>query len=231
MIPVMIIPTLCQYGKLQKMLDSIDHGVRHLIVIDNGNKLSKGIRCEQAEKISVINLPNNLGVPAAWNLGIKLTPYSPWWFIASDDIVWNPGKLSLYEKAMGNRTIVADWGLDRSFSGFAFDEMTIKEVGLFDDFYYPGVGEENNYMIRSRHQGIAFRHIPMAYETEAGTTRHALNGVDDRAADIFTANWQFSIANNAAVRGWNIDRRRKCDINFHGKLQIDAEPDIPWLSS
>lgn len=227
MIPVMIIPTLCQYTKLSLMLNSIDHEVRHIIVIDNGGELDRTITCPMADKVSVLTMPDNLGVPAAWNLGIKLTPYAPWWLVGSDDIVWNPGKLDMYVKAMDKKTMVADWSLDHAFSGFAFDELTIKEVGLFDDFYYPGVGEENNYMIRARHHGIKFRHIPGAYETKGGSTRYALNNVSDKANMIFAENWKFSIASNAAYRGWNLDRRRECDLECSEKLAIDAERLIP----
>lgn len=214
MIPVCIIPTLVQYELLDEMIASIDYPIEELIIIDNGGSLKSCLHSKFVARTHIISMPNNLGVAASWNLGIKLTPYAKWWLIASDDIKWTDGSLAQYSRAMDTDVIVGDWEFGGSFSAFAVNESVVAKVGLFDDYYYPGVGEELNYMIRARHSGIKFRHIPYAFTTNPGMTRKLLISKFENADNIFNDNWDSSHSAGIVTRGWNIDNRRKCELNF-----------------
>lgn len=222
-IPVLIVPTLYHYDLLQNMLDSVDWPVEHLLIIDNGGDL-KECSCSYAQKIDIISLPSNLGVASSWNLGIKLTPFARWWLIANDDILWVPGKLALFEKHIIERSIVADWRPLTAFSGFAIDEQTIGDVGLFDEFYYPGCGEEINYWARANKAGIAAIDIPDAFQLQGsiGRTRSEMNQRHSRSAGIISKNIGDGIASEGYLIGWQLERRRLSDPTVRYKL-----PPIP----
>ena len=66
MIPAMIVPVLTRPELLYRMIDSIDHKVAHLIVIDNGRVVADW-ECDtnpEVQRVSVIHMPANLGVDA-----------------------------------------------------------------------------------------------------------------------------------------------------------------------
>jgi GT2 family glycosyltransferase len=72
MIPVLGIPILTGPDLLNKMLRSVTLPVDHLVIIDNG-KVVEEIKTS-AEKVDIVQMPNNVGVAQAWNLIIKSTP-------------------------------------------------------------------------------------------------------------------------------------------------------------
>jgi GT2 family glycosyltransferase len=218
-IPVLIVPTLYHYDLLQNMLNSVDWPVDHVVVIDNGGEL-EACECSNAQQISIVSLPSNLGVAGAWNLGIKLTPFAPWWLICNDDIQWVPGKLEKFEQYIAPRTIVADWRPLTAFCGFAISEQVIQDVGLFDEYYYPGCGEEVNYWTRAQKQGIQAIDIPDAYELQgaAGRTRQALQEKYPRTSGITSANLAEGVASRGYARGWDLEKRRVSDPTTRYKL-------------
>ena len=82
---ILIVPVLNRYDLLNRMIRSIDKKIYKLLVIDNGAETSAAndqIVCDNpmVEDLHVLPMPNNLGVGASWNLGIKLLPFEPVWF-------------------------------------------------------------------------------------------------------------------------------------------------------
>jgi len=77
MLDNLIIPTLNRYDLLDKLLESIDYPVAHLLIIDNGGQYSLAVDDipELVEQVTVLNMPSNLGVASSWNLGIKSFPH------------------------------------------------------------------------------------------------------------------------------------------------------------
>lgn len=211
MVPTLIVPTIWHYDLLQRMLSSIDYPVGHVIIIDNGGALEHA-ECEMADKVSIVNLPSNLGVGPSWNLGIKLSPFSSWWLICNDDIVWNPGALRLYDEAIGdNNIVIGTLSSDNTFSGFAIHESVIRTVGLFDEFYYPGVGEEINYIHRMNANGVKVKMIPDAYSGNKSASRKTMNSSYPKSLYAFTQNMQDAIIYGRETKGWQLDRRRETD--------------------
>jgi len=98
-IPNLIIPVLNRYDLLQRMLDTIDMKVAHLVLIDNGDSLDKIHFPDLVKTVHYIPLPANLGVAGSWNLGIKVLPHHDRWFIASNDIMLAPGDLAKLAEA------------------------------------------------------------------------------------------------------------------------------------
>lgn len=208
-IPAFIVPTLVHYDLLQNMLDSVDTAIDHLVVIDNGGELSS-VTCSNAHRTSIINLPTNIGVAGAWNLGIKLTPFSKWWVISNDDILWNPGSLDKFAQYIEDKSIVADWNPLSAFSGFALDEHTVRTVGLFDEFYFPANGEEVNYWRRANTLGISGIQVSSLFSLQGGIgrTRKTLDDQYPGTAGKIMDNINLAVTNTDRVVGWSLDKRR-----------------------
>ncbi len=101
-------PVLNRYDLLQRMLNSVDVPVEHLLVIDNGPGEDLFFS-DKFVNVTVLAMPANLGVAGSWNLGIKSFPYAQRWFIASNDVVFEPGSLEALSKARRDEiTLTAD---------------------------------------------------------------------------------------------------------------------------
>ena len=209
MIPVLIVPTLIHYDHLQNMLDSIDIEINELIIIDNGGKL-KSIKCNNAKKISIINLPRNLGVAGSWNLGIKLTPYAKWWFIASDDILFLPGQLKRIIDSNFD-SIVFDKYIRGSFSAFGVHENIIEKLGLFNEYFYPGIGEEIDYIEKIYKNGIVPYNIRNLFEhidEGSNTLKSIKSKINNKELFDELQRSSISFNNKSKLDKWDLDYRR-----------------------
>lgn len=209
MIPALIVPTLVHYDLLQNMLDSIDAPVETVIVIDNGGALNS-VRCDAANNIHIVSLPINIGVASSWNLGIKVTPFAEWWLIANDDIIWNRGSLKRISEAIQPLSIVAGWATLSAFSGFAIDRQTIEIVGLFDEFYFPGSGEEMNYWRRANKNNVSGIHLNDLFSLQGGIgqTRKYLDETYPGMGARIIENLSQAIENGDNIVGWSLKNRR-----------------------
>lgn len=205
-IPALIIPTLGNYNGLQKSLDSIDFPISNVIIIDNGGKLESP-SCEMADALHVIKLPSNIGVPAAWNLGIKLLPYCEWWLISSDDRRFKADSLRQIVSLVKPDTLI-DAGAENIFSTFAVHESVISKAGLFDDFYYPGVGEEFSYIERLKNLNLKYVFIDDLTYGGDGITRKHLIKQSPKWEEIMLKNFQYAKAKKGATFGFNLRHRR-----------------------
>jgi hypothetical protein len=69
MIPVLAFPTFARPDLAQRMVDSIDYPVEHLIIVDNsGKKQFNPVKPDLVENLWVIQVPHGLGPTAANNL-------------------------------------------------------------------------------------------------------------------------------------------------------------------
>lgn len=198
-------PTLSQYGLLQKMLRTIDHPIGHLLVIDNGGSCPP--LESTAERTSIVHLPSNIGVAASWNLGIKLTPEAPFWMIGSDDILFRPGMLAQIPDLVQG-ALVTDWGQTAPFSCFAIHEDLIDAVGLFDEYFWPGCGEDRNYQRRVRKAGLPIRCLLRWYDAPIpGATRNSMPNAGAWLHDNFS---QVRLE----PRGFDLKRRRYMEETY-----------------
>ena len=143
MIPVLIVPILTGPQLLYRMLDSIDTPVARLIIIDNGGALNTSIGwpVEHVQRTSVIKMPANLGVAGSWNLGIKATPFAPWWLIVNHDVTFQPGALGQFRQMAAPDALVLNGGA-QAWCAFAIGEDVVATVGLFDESLHPGYFED-----------------------------------------------------------------------------------------
>jgi hypothetical protein len=205
----MIVPTMINYEMLQDMLNSIDTDIDELIIIDNGGKL-KNIKCDLANKISIINLPRNIGVAASWNLGIKLTPFAKWWFIASDDILFNPDSLHQIAKSKFD-SFLFDRKKDRKFSAFAVHENIINQIGLFNEYFYPGIGEEIDYIEKLYKNNIKIYQLSNFFKDVNGggnTIKHFKMGKHSTGRRLELTQESLKFDNTNKKNNWDLEYRR-----------------------
>jgi GT2 family glycosyltransferase len=168
MIPNLTIPTLNQYESLQSLVRCIDYPVGHLLIIDNGGELESVGIPDCVEQCTILNMPSNLGVAASWNLAIKSFPHDPVVYVASDDVMFQPGSLEIWANESAEDRIVVSHQYP-FFQIFSVGEEVIKEVGLFDEGLYPANFEDDDYRWRTELKGfdVIEAKIPLLHKKHA----------------------------------------------------------------
>jgi GT2 family glycosyltransferase len=211
MIPVLIIPILNRYDLLDQNLDTIDYPINEILIINNGKENYVPKRTDL--NVRVLNLPSNLGMSGSWNLGIKLYPHLEYWMYSSADTHWVPGSLEQLHKESGKDKLVMT---KEGWSAFSIGENVIREVGLFDEYYYPIYFEDNDYYERMMRSTIKDGYVPgvieVAIPNGASSTIHSDQKLLNRNHETFVKNEQYfkkKMSEDFKVNGlWDIDRRR-----------------------
>lgn len=147
MIDHVIIPVLNRYDLLNRCLDSIPLGVR-ILVIDNGDAYQAGER----ESVRVLRLPANLGVPASWNLGIKLLPFASGWLLLNSDAWFEAGAWDDLSRDADPEGITLAGSPPWCCAWIS--SAAAERVGLFCEAYYPAYMEDIDYEERARRLGV-----------------------------------------------------------------------------
>jgi GT2 family glycosyltransferase len=207
MLENLIVPVLNRYDLLQRMLDSVDVPVEHLLVIDNGtgSELTFG---QNFKRVTVLDLPANQGVAGSWNLGIKSFPYAQRWFIVSNDVVFDQGALEQLSKARRDEiTLTARFP---HWQAFALGDEAVNDIGLFDESLFPAYFEDNDYSRRAEFVGVNIRRLELKISHDNSSTIKA--GYQDKNAITFANNdryYQRKIENNDYTAGsWSLEIRR-----------------------
>jgi glycosyltransferase involved in cell wall biosynthesis len=201
MLENLIVPVLNRYDLLQRMLDSVDVQVDHLLVIDNGTG-SDLFFSDKFQNITVLEMPANLGVSGSWNLGIKSFPYAQRWFIISNDVQFKSGALE--QLAQARRDEITLTARFPHWQAFVLGDEAVSDIGLFDESLFPAYFEDNDYTRRAEFVEIDVSH-------ENSSTIKA--GYQDKNAKTYAANDRYferKIANNDYTAGsWSLDIRRE----------------------
>jgi GT2 family glycosyltransferase len=181
----LIVPVLNRYDLLQKMLDSVDVQVQHLLVIDNGaSVMAEPLELKLGDnfaKVTHLRMPANLGVSGSWNLGIKSFPYAHRWFIVSNDVVFEPGALEQLSQA--RRDEITLTGSEPHWQSFALGDEVVNDIGLFDESLFPAYFEDNDYSRRADFAGINIRLIDIKVRHDNSSTIKA--GYQEKNAKTF----------------------------------------------
>jgi GT2 family glycosyltransferase len=217
MIPNLIVPVLNRYDLLQRMLDSIDHPVKHLLIIDNGSaKVEEDQQLnipDSVDNTTYLPMPSNLGVAASWNLGIKLFPMDTHWTFASNDMWYEPGELAnLAEAKADELTLMADFPY---FHSFSIGQEVVQRLGLFDEAFYPAFFEDTDYLMRCEHHGIPVTYLDMKTGHDNSSTIKSSTAYRFRNTTTFTNNQRWydmkQRTGDYTEGGWNIITRREND--------------------
>jgi len=208
MIENLIVPVLNRYDLLQRMLNSVDVAVEHLLVIDNGPGEDLFFS-DKFANVTVLDMPANLGVAGSWNLGIKSFPYAQRWFIASNDVVFEPGSLEALSQARRDEITLS--GDAPHWQAFVLGDEAVSDIGLFDESLFPAYFEDNDYTRRAEFVGVNIRLADIKLRHDNSSTIKA--GYQDKNAKTFGANdryFQRKIASNDYSAGsWSLDIRRE----------------------
>ena len=144
-VPVLICPVLNRPELLYAMLESIDHPIDKVVVIDNGDVVDPNWH-DWYPQHRIVRPGHNLGVSASWNLGIKATPHAKWWLIVNHDITFGAGDLARLEETVNPRAAALYFML--GMAAFSVTRHTINAVGLFDEGFINGYDEDLDYARR-----------------------------------------------------------------------------------
>lgn len=125
-----------------KCLASYDLDWSQLILVDNSKE---GFCKKYLGKGAEIRFhPDNLGVAGSWNYGIRSDAEFLW--IISSTLIFNQGFSELIRKM----EFANEYGLltDEAWHCIGFSRKTFDTVGIFDEQFYPGYYEDNDYGYR-----------------------------------------------------------------------------------
>ena len=212
MIENLIVPVLNRYDLLQRMLNSVDVPVDHLLIIDNGASHQTALTLDLGDnfkKVTHLPMPANLGVSGSWNLGIKCFPYAQRWFIVSNDVVFEPGALEKLSQA--RRDEITLTGSAPHWQAFALGDEAVNDIGLFDESLFPAYFEDNDYSRRAEFVGVNIRLLDIKVRHDNSSTIKA--GYMEKNAVTYSRNekhYQSKMdSKDYSAGGWSLDIRRE----------------------
>jgi GT2 family glycosyltransferase len=207
MLENLIVPVLNRYDLLQRMLDSVDVPVDHLLVIDNGLGADLFFS-DKFKNVTVLDMPANQGVSGSWNLGIKSFPYAQRWFIVSNDVQFEEGALA--KLSLARRDEITLTARFPHWQAFALGDEAVSDIGLFDESFFPAYFEDNDYTRRAEFVGVNIRRLELDISHDNSST--VKSGYQDKNAKTFYNNdkrYQSKIENDDFTSGgWSLDIRR-----------------------
>jgi GT2 family glycosyltransferase len=215
MLENLIVPVLNRYDLLQRMLDSVDYPVKHLLIIDNGaSEVLEDMELhvpDCVEHTTYLPMPANLGVAASWNLGIKLFPYDDRWFIVSNDVQFQPNALERLSEAHTDEITVSS--MFPHWQAFCAGYEAVKRVGLFDEGFFPAYFEDTDFQRRADRAGVLIvqTDVPMTHDNSS--TIRSDDFLQQRNSNTYSNNQKHhsnKVANNDfTAGGWDVERRRR----------------------
>ena len=160
-LPLLGVPILNRPDLLQRLLDSLDHPVQTLAIVDNSPADSavsaqlgalRQLGHPMIEAIRIARPFNNLGVAASWNLILSSFPQAPIALLINNDVTLAPGVLgAAMARLNANRPQFLPLMPDpNGFSAFLITALCWDRLGLFDPNFHPAYGEDLDYRDRLR---------------------------------------------------------------------------------
>ena len=180
MIPVLGFLTYKRFDLAQRLLNSIDYDVEHLVIVDNSGKQQfEPYVNAHIKNLWVIQVPYGLGYGGGLNLIVKSTPFAPYWVLVNDDSVFNPGALETIAKQVDTTTINF-LSIMPKWSGFVLGEKVVETIGLFDERFHPIYFEDNDYERRIMNAGFQANFIHAAlHHDNSSTLRSGFHSQND----------------------------------------------------
>lgn len=211
MLSNLIVPVLNRYDLLQRMLNSVDEYVEHLLIIDNGGRADSLMFPKTAQNVHFLQLPSNLGVAASWNLGIKLFPHHERWFFASNDMVFHPGAISTLAQAARDEITLTN--TFPYWQTFAVGDAVVDHIGLFDEGLYPAYFEDNDFQRRAQKAGFNVRMLDIPNSHDNSSTINSDADLMGKNITTFAYNQHYYekklALDDYSEGGWKLHRRRE----------------------
>jgi GT2 family glycosyltransferase len=209
-IPVLGFATLSRFDMAQRLLDSIDYPVEHLVIVDNsGKKEFQPQVNEHVKNLWLIQVPHGLGANGAWNLIIKSTPHAPYWVIPNDDAYFEPGALATIAAEV-NTEAFNFLDITPKWSCVVPGEGAIAKAGLWDEAFHPIYFDDDEYEWRMEKLGVEFHTINAKVQHDNSST--LASGYHERNNVTYTRNHSLftnkKAAEDTSIRGWSLKVRR-----------------------
>lgn len=211
MIPVLAFPTYARHDLAQRMIDSIDYPVEHLVIVDNSGKREfEPVKPEIVKNLWLIQLPFGLGPTAAMNLVIKTTPHAPYWILASEDTWCVPGSLEKIHTEVDTDALnFVESSPDWCF--IALGQGVVLKAGLGSELFHPLYFEDNDYERQIDALGIPKKRIAARINHDNSST--ISSGYSEKNARTFAINqrlYEKRIAEGNMNSGeWSLKIRRE----------------------
>lgn len=212
MIPVLGFATLSRFDLAQRLLDSIDYPIEHLVIVNNSGtrNFKPCVNDELVGNLWHIEIPFGLGANGAWNLIIKCTPFAPYWVIPNDDSHFAPGALETISKHVDPDAFnFVD--VEPAWSCVVPGEGSVRKAGLWDEAFHPIYFDDDDYQWRMEQLGVKFNKIPAKVLHDNSSTLQS--GYQQVNAKTFQRNRSLylnkKVAEDLGIRGWSLDIRRE----------------------
>ena len=216
MIPVLAIPVLNRYDLLDQNLETIDYPIGEILIINNGKEKYEPKRKDL--NVRVLNLPSNLGMSGSWNLTIKLYPHENYWMFSSADTHWIPGSLKQLHNISNENHLVMT---TEAWSAFSIGSSIIREVGLFDEYFYPIYFEDNDYYERVMRSSVKDNYISSNITVNAP---HGASQTINSDEKLMNRNHETFVKNEEYFK-----QKQESDFKILGSWNIDRRRDQEWL--
>ena len=210
MIPVLAFPTFARHDLAQRMIDSIDYPVEHLVIVDNsGKKQFQPKLNENIKNFWLLQMPFGVGPATAMNIVIKATPHAKYWVMASEDTYCAPGALEIIAKEVDPEALnfvdaVPDWCF------IALGQGAVLKAGLCSELFYPYYFEDNDYERRIDAVGVPKKRIEAkVHHDNSSTLRAGYQDQNNRTYEINQKLHNQRVAENNMGSGeWSLQIRR-----------------------
>ena len=211
MIPVVGFATLTKFDMADRLINSIDYPVEHLVIVNNsGKKTYKPVENELVENTWHIEVPFGLGLVGAWNLIIKSTPYAPYWVMVNDDAWFAPGSLEKIEREVDTEALNFAHVEQTPWAAPIFGEGCIDKAGLYDEAFYPIYFDDNDLERRIRNAGVEVKQLSARIHHNPMSTRQDFQQANNRTWVANEKRLNKKIAeNDYSVHGWSLKVRRE----------------------
>ncbi|HEX7378836.1 MAG TPA: glycosyltransferase, partial [Pirellulales bacterium] len=167
------IPTVSRYDLLNRCLDAILDGdllPEQIFVMDNGG----GYYCHHP-LVTVIQPGANVGVAGAWNRLHQRASANPI-VLMNDDVLPSRGTLAALISSPGD--FVTALPGENAWSCFLQRESVWREVGDYDERFWPAYYEDNDYRCRMENAGLGFFCVETGAAHQSDSTRRRLSAAD-----------------------------------------------------
>jgi GT2 family glycosyltransferase len=209
-IPVLGFATLTRFDMAQRLLNSIDYPVEHLVIVNNsGTKQFKPVVNEYVKNLWHIEVPHGLGANGAWNLIIKSTPHAPYWVIPNDDAYFEAGALQKIAEQVDTEAFNF-LSIEPKWSCVVPGEGAVMKAGLWDEAFHPIYFDDDEYEWRMEKLGVKFNTIDARVHHDNSSTLKS--GYNERNNVTFYRNQSLftnkKVAEDTGIRGWSLKVRR-----------------------
>lgn len=162
-IPILGVPFLNKIDLLSRFINSINCKVGLIVIVDNSYYDSRTVEGfnnirnyfeSKFQKYEIVSNNKNIGVPCSWNYILKNYD-SDFYCIGSADIELSKNDLfsmCLMSNRIKNKPsiITTRNGHPTGFPFFGLSKKIINKIGYFDEDFYPGFYEDDEYLMRVR---------------------------------------------------------------------------------